>query len=79
MGAGREAMGGQQRQRPLGDRDLAERRRVDAVGHHLVARSEVAQVEHRSARGLGSAHDRLVERANLGLARRADGRARPAR
>ena len=51
-------------QRPLGDRDLAERGRVHVVGHHLVAAAEVAQVEDAARpRSPARCRDRRVQLA----------------
>ncbi len=45
---------------PFGDRDLAERRRMDVIGHHVVARAEVPQVEEVGSKRLGfTRHDRI--------------------
>ena len=44
-----QPVGGQHRQRPLGDPHLPERRRVHVVDHHQVAGAEVAQVEQERA------------------------------
>ena len=57
------------RQRPLGDRDLAERRRVDVVDHHLVACAEVARSSDQRAVGGRDALDHRVELVHLAAAR----------
>ena len=50
--AHRHAVAREHVQRPLGDRDLAERGRVHAVGHHAVAGAEVAEVDDQRPRRL---------------------------
>ena len=50
----------QHRQRALRDRDLTERRRVDTVGHHEVARTKVAQIDDQRAKLDGDSLDHIV-------------------
>jgi hypothetical protein len=65
------AVGGEHVERALGDRDLAERRRMHGVGHHEVARGEPAQVEHERPVLGGGALDGRVRLLYAGARARA--------
>jgi hypothetical protein len=64
-------VGAQEVERALGDRDLPEGRRMHVVGHHQVAGSEVAQVEHQRLRRGGRRLDGGVRLDDRGSGARA--------